>query len=727
MKKVYIEFAEKINIYFYHIENGKWENKQFNKNNDSLEKICDTLIKEDNIYVNDVENYKDYLNEIIRYYDKALETIKAFNDSSFKEENITKIENKLTYLNKLSELSIDKIDKIDLRGRFLEGKILECCCVKEFSIYDNSSDEVYSYHTFLFPFRIVLNPLKKDKKNYFKKYKTSKFLNGTDDENGILDPEYWECTNLKKKDLSDYKYISDDENKKLEEFKLHYNTIQYFNSAPLQAIYGFNDEDTDLKDNPIVTNYSFRPKEIHEKAKLIIQVGVGEESKPKEFSLIFNAIRLKVFNSDVAVMIFEVENHKYNNIVDIKLINEFVRRISAPNLTMESNPCSFYWKIDFGISGISFLSDDLYSLYDDIKDKKTSNISFTKILNPIKDLLTYPKSHDDILTSNYQKCKNCKKDIYFIEPVLDDRMFVCSFIRSSEVINSINAKYVEKDGQFVLSNDKNNNKKFYANNKYEYQINDNAAKNLYSIIYIDPGDSSCQSMHDVQKLLERDLYTRWIDWGTVYGITHHSFVAISIKECPSYLINYFLTLYVDMTILTLVQRASIILFQNFATLLTNGLEKDNKKIKQVTINNLLNLQEKYISFQNQLLFFEVTPQEQGVEIYNMLTKAMYIDEEKRELKEQLDSLYTGTNANQDNKFNMYALIFASISLLMVILTYIYDTISISQNFDSLTSDIFTTKNILFIVCKCSFTLIMLVIAIVIGICIYNWIIQKYDR
>ena len=313
--------------------------------------------------------------------------------------------------------------------------------------------------------------------------------------------------------------------------------------------------------------------------------------------------------------------------------------------------------------------------------------------------------------------------MYFIEPVLDDRMFVCSFIRSSQIINSINTKYVEKDGQFILSDDK----KFYINNKYEYQINDKAAKNLYSIIYIDPGDSSCQSMHDVQKLFERDLYTRWIDEGTIYGITHHSFVAIATDDCPSYLIDNFLTLYVDMAILALVQRASIISFQNFATLLTNGLEKDNKKIEQVTINNLLNLQEKYISFQNQLLFFEVTPQEQGVEIYNMLTKAMYIDEEKRELKEQLDGLYTGTNANQDNNFNMYAFIFASVSLLIVFLTFIYDTISISQNFNNLISKKFTIIDIIVIICKYGFIVLMIIIVIIRSKCIYNKIIQNYKR
>ena len=46
--------------------------------------------------------------------------------------------------------------------------------------------------------------------------------------------------------------------------------------------------------------------------------------------------------------------------LDIKLINEHVRRISAPNLTMESNPCAFDWKIDFGNDNKQdFLFDDL--------------------------------------------------------------------------------------------------------------------------------------------------------------------------------------------------------------------------------------------------------------------------------------------------------------------------------------------------------------------------------
>ena len=71
MEKVYIEFAEKINVYFHDIENDTWENKSYGKDNDSLEGIYDILIFKDNVYVNSVESYKSYLNEIIKYYENV--------------------------------------------------------------------------------------------------------------------------------------------------------------------------------------------------------------------------------------------------------------------------------------------------------------------------------------------------------------------------------------------------------------------------------------------------------------------------------------------------------------------------------------------------------------------------------------------------------------------------------------------------------------------------------
>ena len=202
---------------------------------------------------------------------------------------------------------------------------------------------------------------------------------------------------------------------------------------------------------------------------------------------------------------------------------------------------------------------------------------------------------------------------------------------------------------------------------------------MYSIVYIDATTSSCQSMHDIQALLSRDLYTRWIDYGTLYASTHHSFVAISTSDCPGYLIDYFLTLYVDMTILTLIQRATIIVYQNYASLLTKGIEADKKNITQAKLNTLLNLHEKYIGFQNQLLFFEVSPEEQGMELYQMLVKSLYINEEKDALAEQFKSLYDVTNANQNSTFSKYAAIMASIALVFTSITFIYDMFEIPQD------------------------------------------------
>ena len=640
---------------------------------------------EDNkvIYFTDKKIWNTYLKKLLDFLKAKQSEINEFQSSSFKDKQLEVITEKIKLIESVKNIEAIEVTDVNILEK-INATPLFRIDIKE---KEFENDPVFSYHTFIFPFRIIdkSNGIKR-KEHDFSAYNTKEIL---EKEISIANDSVWK----KSENYSSKESITRDEVRKqtkiLDEklFKLRYNEAQYFNDAPLRAIFGFYDQD----EKQVVTNYVFNHDLIHEKAKLIIQV--ASENEPKEYQLLLNDIKLKLFNTDVAMMIFEAENHDYPDIKDIKLINEYVRRISTPNLTIESNPCAYYWEIKFkDANDINVcLKDDCY----DALNGDLENINTTKIVDSIKQLLLYPynineNSRKDVcLSSSVKKLnkeENKNKKLYLIEPVLDDRMFVCTFIKNDAVINKVKNKYVEINGKYEelkkeekKSKEKKEPKPLFVNYKYGYQIDEEVAKELYSIVYIDATTSSCQSMHDIQTLLSRDLYTRWIDYGTLYASTHHSFVAISTSDCPGYLIDYFLTLYVDMTILTLIQRATIIVYQNYASLLTKGIEADKKKINQAKLNTLLNLHEKYIGFQNQLLFFEVSPEEQGMELYQMLVKSLYINEEKDALAEQFKSLYDVTNANQNSTFSKYAAIMASIALVFTSITFIYDMFEIPKD------------------------------------------------
>lgn len=633
------------------------------------------------IYFKNQELWGKYLDKLIDFLKAKQIEINKFQSSSFKDKQLEVIEEKIKLIESVKNIEATEVTDESILKEINENSL--------FQIYKENkvkNDTVCSYHTFIFPFRIIdkSHDIKR-KEHDFSAYNTKEIL---ENEISIANNSVWK----KSENYSSKESITKDEVEKQTNiqdeklFKLRYNEAQYFNDAPLRAIFGFYDQD----EKQVVTNYVFDHDLIHEQAKLIIQV--ASENEPKEYQLLLNDIKLKLFNTDVAIMIFETENHDYPDIKDIKLINEYVRRISTPNLTIESNPCAYYWEIKFkDANGKNVsLKDDCYN----VLNRNLKKISTTKIVDSIKQLLLYPyinenNRKDICLSSSVEKLnkeENKNKKIYLIEPVLDDRMFVCTFIKNDAVINKVKNKYVEINGKYEelkkeeeKSKEKKEPKPLFVNYKYGYQIDEEVAKELYSIVYIDTTTSSCQSMHDIQTLLSRDLYTRWIDYGTLYASTHHSFVAISTSDCPGYLIDYFLTLYVDMTILTLIQRATIIVYQNYASLLTKGIEADKKKINQAKLNTLLNLHEKYIGFQNQLLFFEVSPEEQGMELYQMLVKSLYINEEKDALAEQFKSLYDVTNANQNSTFSKYAAIMASIGLVFTSITFIYTIFEIPKD------------------------------------------------
>lgn len=109
----------------------------------------------------------------------------------------------------------------------------------------------------------------------------------------------------------------------------------------------------------------------------------------------------------------------------------------------------------------------------------------------------------------------------------------------------------------------------------------------------------------------------------------------------SHLYELFLTQYFQMLCLCLAQRASLIRFNRAAEECSVKLERN--RFKRKTIAELLDIQERFVRFQSQLCFEEVTSQERGIEIFGMMKSAFSIDKELAVAKDLIGNLYGMTN------------------------------------------------------------------------------------
>lgn len=78
-----------------------------------------------------------------------------------------------------------------------------------------------------------------------------------------------------------------------------------------------------------------------------------------------------------------------------------------------------------------------------------------------------------------------------------------------------------------------------------------------------------------------------------------------------------------MAILALAQRSVLLMLEDEAAEISNSFSDENV-ISHEELEEIERLQEKYVKIQNQLLLSEITVQEQGVELYEMLREQLYI-------------------------------------------------------------------------------------------------------
>lgn len=511
-----------------------------------------------------------------------------------------------------------------------------------------SNELPYSYHTFLFPFIWKTEP----------EITLGKF------EEILQIGRNW--TERKWNVLMQAQDVSKDEKKKNEWFQ-NYAAYQYFTTAANNAI--FNADGMG-----VVRCYVLNKKN-----------GIYNIRKNKEtLTLQINQIRLNVYEAGIAIMIFELEynpeSESDRTLDNVNKINEYGRRINFPFLMESSHLLCADW-ISVQFDGSKEIKEDFLETAKNIKkhiqgDEKGCRCSLNYVMKPIQDILD---GGQKIITSN--PAHRDKYGKFLIKPCTDDRMFVCCAIQDADFSEEL--KGVGSEGISFL---KDVNVRMVRNADWKiidctggkhddymegWSDEKTLSSRLYKLLFIE-NDLTCQDNTMKQELLKACVYRRWINYGTVHGVTHHSFVMVNNgKDIPS--INAFLTEYVQMTILALAQRSVLLMLEDEAAEISNSFS-DETVISHEELEEIERLQEKYVKIQNQLLLSEITVQEQGVELYEMLREQLYIKKNMDDLDGEMNNLRDISNianarlerqsdAVEENKFNMIGVLMGLLAII----------------------------------------------------------------
>lgn len=457
----------------------------------------------------------------------------------------------------------------------------------------------------------------------------------------------------------------------------NYANYNYFNKQARNLIFNYKKNNPDKGDSKVV-NYKFSPEDLNGDFKYIINV-----NKEKTYELNIDKIILKEYeiaNKKIYLMMIYVTNNDYDSLSDIKNINQYGRRLYSPWIPLDlgngiNTECPDDLQIHIGKykiysnyekSGkvdLNYKDEEIFKYNFDDKNKYKS---YSERLNFIRQKEVNDKNdkndnsiidnrRESYLIRNILNYKNESKDEKIeIELINPDRMYVGFYVKNF-LIGRIK-KYSSEKQEYSTEKQK------YLTEKqgYAYLYDDSLSDQLYAIAYIDGGDATCQSKVMRKKLLQETIYDRWIDWGTIHTVTHNGFGCIASEGAPyDSVIMPFLTEYMEMMALVLLQRNLLLEFHKKARELSP--EFNSEKLE--------NLQKKYVKFKTQVLLFEVTPQEQGYEIYRLMQKQLYIDEEKEKLDDIMNSLYEVANVKHSIQLNITVKLLTGFAVIIALLSF----------------------------------------------------------
>ncbi len=338
---------------------------------------------------------------------------------------------------------------------------------------------------------------------------------------------------------------------------IHYNEYIYFFPSVRSALYTTKDK------NEVVYNFKYK-KTQQGISKYIIEVD------NTQYSLDINEIKLRLYKTGIGILSFHLDNNLYSQPEDILKINNFGRRVYPPFLPLEKVKNKLLaQKLIVKINNTEIIEEDFEKPYDQYP---------VQISKTIMALLGHKFSTIS---------KDLKRGDIYIQPVIDDRMFVICWYTNPDLSSQI----CNKNTEGIYG---------YMDSVFWYRY-----------LFADGKGVSCKNDTMMGALLKDHTYDRWIDDHILYGVTKYSFMGIGANKSPAYQI------YDQLVCLTMVQRASVLHFSNEVSRIAIL-----PKVKLVMA--IRSLYEYHILFMNHLYFREVTADNQGIEFYERLIEEMKI-------------------------------------------------------------------------------------------------------
>ncbi|SHH62254.1 hypothetical protein SAMN02745135_01423 [Caloranaerobacter azorensis DSM 13643] len=455
--------------------------------------------------------------------------------------------------------------------------------------------KLYSKHIFLFPFKWTYNVDENKKVTFDDITDVRKVIEALERDGR------WEYKNL----------IIDD--------NLKYNEFVYFYDNVRNSIYSRVKRESGKKEEfyaQTVFNYEYKLGDDGNRYNIYIKYNSDKDKssdKDKLYSLNIDSIILKIYETGIGILSYHLSNYDSEDSKDILEINDFGRRVYPQFLKTESGNIGICESLEapkgrFLANKLEIVIDNKIKLEENFeRDWKQNPYYISKTITGL--------FNENFVIKNPNMRNNGKVEI---EPIIDDRMFtICWYV------NDLLADQL---------------KGLDHQERYNYLTSDF----WHEYIFVDGNGSSCQSKDMLENLLREHTYDRWINYGTLYGASRYSFVCLTNSE-GTFLETHISTMYYEMVSLLLAQRAAILRFSDEISRIS-VLEESKDLFKKVSV-----LHKNYIQFVNRLYFREVTAQEQGIEIYDLIIKCMNIDRDIKNLGEEINSLHQYTTLMEENR------------------------------------------------------------------------------